>query len=409
MQAVLQRIVARAREFDLRALMGVLNANGFDEESIQFQSNADGASPRSLVESIEFSEADKLATVTLNIGLLGSRTLLPSYFLQAVQSASASYGGKRDPQDVFADFIRFFDGRLLSEVVAAVRPESNTAVFRDWAQSQSDATDVAGLACPLALHALATGLFPEFEVRVQHARLAEATSAHGAMIGGSRLHGSAVLGGVYNTQPDGFAIDLVIEEEVDEYRRDWVNTARARLTQTLLPRLAEHQLGLIIRLTVLAHDRWAHVDGPAESESDQGDLGSERIRGQEGEHTIVLYRGHTGRGSTRALHDRVHAFFPGFEVHVRALATFEPGYGAADEVWPAGFSITLVTDTVPSGLRAGDRPLRELVKERFVRELRPELASLRVPLVVGLELRPTAVRYPETALVFRGFAGEELL
>lgn len=402
MPSLTERVVERAREFDVRALVSLLRANGFGDDEIRFMSNSDTTSPRSLVERVEFKDdgAAHHAVVVLNLGLLGSRTLLPSYFVRALQTGRPDMDWGR-AEGAFANFIGFFDDRLLNTLVAAVCPERDTAVFRDWEQTRQDAGHIAGLASPLVLHALARGVFPEFGLRVEHARLEDADTVHGAQIGLSALDASSVLGSRYETAAKALAIDLVVEDETDDYGRAWAVIARERLTSTLLPILARDRVALIVRLTIIDHQTWVHVDDPGSAGEVEGELGFQRIRGRPAEHTITLYRGQTGTGETRALCDRVQASFPEYDVSVTALAKLSP---RSDVAWPAGFAVN-IKRVEPSDSSVELRV--KLAQERLERGVLGSLAELLDgrPVIIGLELVRPDDQHPRTMILGRGFPG----
>jgi len=392
-----QRIVERARSFDLGALVAVLRHHGFAGDDVMFQSNAEAGSPKSLVEAVEFAgeASDRYAIVTLNLGLLGSQSLLPSYFFQVVSGAGAGTS-RTDPEDAFADFIRFFDDRLLGELAVSIAPERHEGVLHDWGAAREHARHLVGLGSPLGLYGIVRAVFPEFAVRVDRARLQNLTSAYSAAVGGPSLDGSAVLGRVYESRATGFCVDLVIEDELDDYGRAWVAVARERLRRVLLPLLARHELALRIALTVVHHGRWAHVDDPSAGFHAHGDLGSERLRGRIGPHTVSLYSGLTREGDPGELIDRFRTRFPQFEVEAEPLGSFAPLI--AGDRWPAGFAVRLrpgpdVGNALDDLTRcAGDQVFRELI---------PALADYQIGLVVGLERQCHS-----TTILYRGIPGE---
>src|SRR5688500_4756143 len=76
-----ERIVARARAFDLGPLLRLLEAEGYDSEHILFESNPETAASPALVAAVTFHRSPvRRVVVTLNLGLLGANALLPTYF-----------------------------------------------------------------------------------------------------------------------------------------------------------------------------------------------------------------------------------------------------------------------------------------------------------------------------------------
>lgn len=398
------RVAQRAREFELGALVATLRAHGYHTDDVVFQSNRDTGSPRSLVEAVHFygDGAEQYVVVTLNIGLLGSQSLLPSYFFQALSDPSASTT-LTDPEDLFADFIRFFDDQLLHELVQAVCPDQHTTVLGDWNAARLQANHLVGLGCPLGLDNVSRAVFPEFSVRISRGRIEQINTAYSAAIGGPALDGTAVLGRSYESRAAGFFIDLVVEDEVDDYGRPWATIVRQRLHRILLPLLARHELALRVRLTIIQHGRWAHIDEPDAPPATRGDLGSERLRGRVGPHTITIYRGITNRGDPGPLLDLVRARFRDFNVDAQPLPSFSPSVDG--DQWPAGFIIRLKMPPMTRSQSENEDVVRR-VRERVIRELLPALSDHDIGLIVGLELHGSKPNPgSRTEIIYRGIPG----
>lgn len=280
-----QKIVRDARKFDLRPLVDLLHRIGYAPEEILFESSEDRATG-GVVDAVRFlTKPNRTAVVTVNLGLLGDATLLPSYFLQMVEKSA-------DP-DRFYDFIRFFDHRLIEGFYRASYPESDESAFRSFSEVQRSFTRMLGMGSTSTLAWLVKLLFPELRVKVARRAIKNTTAAHAFRTGIARLDGTGILGKVYESDAAGFVVDLVAEEEMDGAGRAWPHEVRTRLDERLLPILAPHRLPLVVRLRVLFHASWAEVDAPFSAE--KGYLGFERIRGDaEAGHTVVLYRGITG-------------------------------------------------------------------------------------------------------------------
>lgn len=280
-----ERIIREARRFDLRPLLDLLMAKGYPREDILFEGTHDGSSA-GLVESVRFRDKPARGVViTLNLGLLGDNSLLPSYFFHVVD-------GTPEPER-FYDFIRFFDHRLIGNLLRALYPEDDRAIYRDWGEVLRAFFRMLGPGSVSTMHWLAQQYFPDLGVDVRRWALSDSSLAHAFVTGESKLDGSGILGRLYQSDAVGFSLDLVAEEETDARGRAWPNIVRLRLNDHFLPLLAPFRIPLRVRLTVRFHASWAKVDVPFARE--RGYLGYERIRGDaESGHTTLIYRGITG-------------------------------------------------------------------------------------------------------------------
>jgi hypothetical protein len=280
-----RRIRAKARRFDLRVLVRLLLANGYAPESILFQGNPEGGAT-GIVHDVEFrTRPHRVVLVTVNLGLLGDNSLLPSYFLQEVEKS-------RDP-DRFFDFIRFFDHRLVNNYLYAVYPEDDPFAYPDYGEVQRAFVSMGGFASIATLAWLGQAYFPEFGVNVRRGAFERSTEAHAFRTGEGALDGTSVIGRYYRSDAQGFVLELVAEEETNSRGRSWAALVRKRLRDRLMPVLAPFRIPLMVRLRVLQHASWAKLDFPSQEES--GYLGYDRIRGDpDSGHTVVLFAGTTG-------------------------------------------------------------------------------------------------------------------
>ena len=277
------RVSARARRFDLRALVELLGSRGYPRESLLFEGNLEGGSS-SLVHAVTFRQRPSTVVITVNMGLLGDSGLLPSYFLRLVERSA-------DP-DKFYDFIRFFDHVLIANYLAAVWPEDDPKVFGDYAAVRRTFLRMRGFSSKSSLHWLGQTIFPELGVRVSRIDFADPTEAHSFTTGLSLVDGTSVIGKVYEVDAKGFCVEIVAEEEVDSRGKSWATVVRARLQERMLPVLAPFRVPLMARLEVQSHASWARLAGP---EQRPGFLGYDRLTADgESSHSILLYRGITG-------------------------------------------------------------------------------------------------------------------
>jgi hypothetical protein len=278
------RIVREARRFELKPLVDLLSAKGYPREEVVFQGTREGTSAN-LVEAIRFEKEPRIVVVTLNLGLLGDNTLLPSYFFQVID--------KTPEPELFDDFVRFFDHRLIGNLLRALYPDEDGVLYRDWTEVLRSFFRMLGPGSVATLHWVAQRYFPDLGVEVARCAFVESSEAHAAVTGESLLDGSAILGRAYQSDTSGFGIDLFADEETNERGKAWPNIVKLRLNERVLPLLAPFRVPLRVRLTVRRHASWARVDVPFAAA--RGYLGYERIEGDaDSGHTTVIYRGMTG-------------------------------------------------------------------------------------------------------------------
>jgi hypothetical protein len=285
-----ERVRQRARHFALKPLIDLLVAHGYRREQLLFESNREG-SATSLVHAIEFRSAGADVLITVNLGLLGDNALLPSYFLREIEHS-------RDPQR-FYDFIRFFDHRLIENFVRASWPEDDPDVYGDYTLLCRAALKLVGLDSVSSLHWFVQHLFPELGVRVTRGAFPSSTHSHACRTGISKLDGSSVIGRVYETEAQGFLIELVTDEEAYDRRRTWAAVVRARLNERCLPVLEPFRLPVRVVLTVLSHASWARLES-AEAET-TGYLGYDRVMAKtDSRHSVVIWSGVPGESDAQA-------------------------------------------------------------------------------------------------------------
>jgi hypothetical protein len=278
------RIQREAQRFDLRPLVELLLEQGYAYEDIMFESSLEGRSS-AIVKAVTFRRRPvRSVLVTVELGLLGDNSLLPSYFLHIAERMADS--------TPFFDFLRFFDHCLIENLFNALHPERGYG-FASWRNALKSFLRMARPESPGTMHWLAQLYFPELRVSVTRTPFENATDQHACLTGISRLDGAGILGRIYVAESNGLRVDLVAEDEVDLNGRAWSDIVLLRLQDRLLPLLAPFRIPLIVRLVVLAHASWAHVDEPHAAE--KGFLGYDRLRSKsEKRHTTTMFEGITG-------------------------------------------------------------------------------------------------------------------
>lgn len=285
-----ERVRQSARRFGIKPLIDLLLAHGYRREQLLFESNREGGAT-SLVHAVEFRTGGADVLITVNLGLLGDNALLPSYVLREVERSP-------DPQR-FYDFIRFFDHRLIDNYVRASWPEDDPHVYGDYTLLCRAALKLVGLDSVSSLHWFVQHLFPELGVRVRRGAFPSSTHSHACRTGISRLDGSSVIGRLYETEAQGFLIELVSDEEAYDHKLTWAAVVRSRLHERCLPVLEPFRLPVRVVLTVLSHASWARLESA--SEETTGYLGYDRVMAKtDSRHSVVIWSGVPGESDAPA-------------------------------------------------------------------------------------------------------------
>ncbi len=273
-----RRIAERAMRFDPARLIELLGSYCVERSQIVFESNPERASA-SIVESVSFAD-DGSVTVRTNLGLLGDRGTLPTYFQLVVERGGAS--------DAFQEFVRFFDDRLIENLLRSTYPERDETLFEDWPRTVESFRRMAAIASEGLLQSLLAKVFPELRVHVRRAAIERSRPTPSFVMGLGELDGGALLGEGVVVEPRGFAVDLVARDAVAGGGRRWPDVVVERYRSTIEPALSGQQIALELDLTVVDHEERAGL-------VDNGFLGYQRVGGEASTvHRMRLFRGVVG-------------------------------------------------------------------------------------------------------------------
>ena len=139
------RIVKNIWRFDPVNLLTLLNHIGYSMEDILFCSHFSTCSQSRLVQAIEFRAPPKKAVITLNIGLLGGQSILPSYFFEQVDNENIDV-------EEFSAFFGYFDDRLLRRFLFAIYSELDQTFTQSWEARKRAALYTLKLDSVIMLH-----------------------------------------------------------------------------------------------------------------------------------------------------------------------------------------------------------------------------------------------------------------
>lgn len=273
-----KRIVAKATRFDPMRLLELLESYGVERSQVIFESNPERSSA-SIVESVTFGD-DGTVLVRTNLGLLGDRGTLPTYFQLVIERGGAN--------EAFQEFVRFFDDRLITNLLRSTYPERDPTLFENWPRTVEAFRRMAAIGAEGLLQSLLAKVFPELRVHVKRAAIERSKPTPSFVMGLGDLDGGALLGEGVVIEPKGFAVDLVAGDAVAGGGRRWPDVVVERLRSVVVPVLEGQQIALEVDLTVVDHEERAGL-------VDTGFLGYQRVGGDSSTvHRIRLFRGVIG-------------------------------------------------------------------------------------------------------------------
>jgi hypothetical protein len=342
-----ERIRARARAFDIPALLALLEHLGYRRTDIVFRGHhALGPQP-ALVHDIVFADeadhqhhraegdghreddtahADETdhelhraeddghreggtarVIVTVNMGLLSCRSPLPSYFHELLTDL--------DTGDPLRELLRVVDAQLLATRCAGYRPER---MLPGWQGLQQDVLHTAGLGAPSTLHALFHRVFPELDLSVRRVPGERVLRTENARLGHAVLGGCA-FGSRSSAAVSAIEVILRCAEPLSRAGAPWAREARARLHTQIFALLRDTDLHLTVYLVMLDRSTYARFDG-------ESYVGYDPLRGGPAlPHRVLLFRGPVSRGAQAEAESREPAGAEG-----------EPAGSRSEPALPAG-------------------------------------------------------------------------
>lgn len=248
-----RNIALHARRFDPVSLIRLLIYMGYRYDDIIFRSHYSGSSQSSLVESIRFRPKSKLVIITLNLGLLGGQSPLPSYFFKKIQSNPAA--GR-----TIIEYLGYFDDRLLRRYLLAIYPEIDDITYPDYEVRKRSEILNLKFDTIVVLHWLMQTAFPELKVLVEKTTLRRTLGLGAIILGKSCLGYQAAFGSKVDIPELGRRVLLITNEERYLDGLSWVHEVEARLKQLVYPLLRKAGLDLEIFLIIREQRSWLQLD-----------------------------------------------------------------------------------------------------------------------------------------------------
>lgn len=301
-QELQARIQARARDFDVPALLVLFDHLGIPRTSITFRGNPVLGPQPTLVHAIEitgldpgdgdgdgYGDGDRLPVraghehamhvqaihviVTLNIGLLSCRSPLPSYFQKLLLDI--------DTGAPLLALLRVIDAQLLATRCAGYRPELELSA---WQPMQQDVLRTAAPGSPSTLHALFRHVYPELDVSVRRVHGERVLRTESTRLGHAVL-GNSAFGSQASATVSAIEVLLRCHEPISRAGIPWAREARTRLHTVVFDLLRDTDLHLTVYLVMLDQGSYAQLDG-------ESYIGYDPLRGGPAvPHRVLLFRG----------------------------------------------------------------------------------------------------------------------
>jgi hypothetical protein len=247
-EAVERAVSAQARRFDPTALLDVLDELGYRDEDIVLRSRHGTTRPSSLIDAVVFETSPRRRVlITVNLGLLGSESPLPSYFQKMIE---------RSP-DRLVTFFEYFDHSLLRSRFRALWPERDEELGSDWASTRRSMSKLVRLDAPAMAHWLFRRVYPELEVAVRRAPTRRTIPTEPVVIGRAQIGDGSALGGCTEILCGGLAATLVANEPRSGNGAPWQEEAARRVREQLLPQILDSDISLTV--TLIIRDRPSHL------------------------------------------------------------------------------------------------------------------------------------------------------
>lgn len=238
------RIKAKARSFEITALINLLLYLGYSLNNMTFDGYHGMESQPSLVKEISF-EPDGGVRIVLFLGLAGANTTLPMYFFAMVEK------GLVDARH-FHDLITFLDNILLKKWVIALSPETYLASNRREAWLHA----IGRFSSPAANHWLFQAIAPELQIRISRGDQVMGQLAQPAVLGHSRIGLEMIFGNSFNMMINVTRIRYVAETERNTTGKEWSAILIERIRAYILPIISGNEESLEIWLSIQEPGQW---------------------------------------------------------------------------------------------------------------------------------------------------------
>ena len=274
------KIQAEKDKFDFISLLRLLNHLGYTDKQIRFKSYNSLASQNGLIRKLEFdTQAEKKVVITLNLGLLGPQTPLPSYFQKRIDDGTMDVGN-------FFQFINFFDHPLIGNFIMGAMPERNTKLFPDWENTKLNFIKMLDLKSVSTVHWFLSLYFPELSLRVDKITNKRKISTKPFILGHAILGDTSTFGASTTIFTQGLKVTFFVEDESIHQGIPWPKEIKKRLKAFVFPALSTVGMDIQVILVIKYQRSWAKLQPDSY-------LGYDNIRGGKNPLRVIrIYNGY---------------------------------------------------------------------------------------------------------------------
>jgi hypothetical protein len=235
-----EKLNERIGEFDILALIRYLKYYGYEETNMRFTSHQSMMSQTKLVEQVKLYE--KHVVITVNLGLLGIQTPLPSSMIKEVVERKLDVDSETDR------LLKLLDHVLILNFVASIYPEVNINFFSQWQKTRRNILIIQNVHSIAFLYWLFQRVFPEFVIRFDEKFVPRKVSTESVILDQGGLNGVARLGGVALMSDLCVHINLCLELAHYRTQTIWVSEVEQRLKNFVYPLLNKQETYVFISL-----------------------------------------------------------------------------------------------------------------------------------------------------------------
>ncbi len=239
-----QQIKDNIKQFEILALLRLLKHLNYTR--IWFRSNDSFISQERLIHSIQFSH--QRVIITLNIGLLGPQSALPTYIMRMRETLI-------DKDDEFKVFIGYFDHILILNIIKNSFPEFDQDYWGQFGKDTDCATyptsatyakmwlQLLNLKTKRSCHVVFAAIFPECKIVCESNKPLQCISLNKTRLGNITMGSPYQLGDMNFSSESG----LVVFIDNSQYQLP-LNVLKERLHRLVLPLYAPLMLLLDVRI-----------------------------------------------------------------------------------------------------------------------------------------------------------------
>jgi len=274
------KIQADKDKFDFISLLRLLNHIGYSNSRIRFRSYNSLVSQKGLIRKIEFKKkTEKRVVITLNFGLLGPQTPIPSYFQKMIDSGIMDV-------NAFFQFINFFDHPLIEDFLQYAIPERNIKLFPDWEKMKLNYINMLDLKSVTTVYWFLSLYFPELELRVDKMANKREITTTPFILGNAILGDTSTFGDKTIIYAEGIKVTFFSEEEVNNQNVSWPMEIKKRLKHRVFPIFSLVGMDIKVMLVIKFQNTWAKLQPNSY-------LGYDKIQGGRNQLRVIkVYNGY---------------------------------------------------------------------------------------------------------------------